>query len=267
MANTQYMDLLREILEETDWNYGSIYPDGDRYNDEVFIYEGYKPYTVESLNELCKAKLKENGIDTYPDHTYDYYYIDFITGDNWGFYDSYFICNDCYKAYRYNEYGTTNYWCGDGFIFCEDCVRESYKETYVEEYLANDATKANTILGVDELEDMGFERANEYEYENGWYGTNDNPKVIYQNLRKVYPNSDILFNITSSNPFAVYFDVYIRRADEDIEDKYIETSTGEVMDYEQMKEYCKENYDYGDPTNFVTYMSEWWREYGFKKIG
>lgn len=263
MAKEQYMHLLREILEETDWNYGNIYPDGDGYNDEVFIYEGYKPHTVESLNELCKAKLKENDIDTYPDHTYDSYYIDFITGDNWGYYDSYFICDDCYKAYRYNEYGTANYWVGDGFIFCEDCVRETYKETYVEEYLVNDPTKANTILGINEIEDMGFEKANEYEYENGWYGTTDDPKEIYETMRKAYPNSDILFDITSNNPFAVYFDVYIRKADED---KYIDTSTGEVMDYEQMEQYCKENYDYGDETNFVTYMEEWWKEYGFKKI-
>lgn len=265
MAKEQYMDLLREILKETDWNYGSIYPDGDEYNDEVFIYEGYKPYTVESLNELCKAKLKENGIDTYPDHTYDYYYIDFITGDNWGFYDSYFICNDCYKAYRYNEYGTANYWVGDGFIICEDCVRKNYKEEYIE-YLINEPTYANTLIPECELEDMGFEKVNEYTYENGMYGTNDNPTDIYSDLLRIYPNSEIIFHIYDVNPFAVYFDVYVRKADEDIEDRYMKISTGEVMNYEQMKEYCKENYDYGDETNFVTYMSEWWKECGFKKI-
>ena len=47
---------------------------------------------------------------------------------------------------------------------------------------------------------------------------------------------------------------------------YKDRYTGQIMTYEEMKEYCKENYDYGDPTNFVTYMSEWWKEYDFVKI-
>ena len=267
MAKEQCMHLLREILEETDWNYGDIYEDGDEYNDEVFIFSGYGEYTVESLNELCKAKLKENDVDTYPDYTYDSYYIDFITGDNWGYYDSYFECSECGKAYRMNEYGAANYWCEDGFI-CEDCVKEKYKEDYVE-YLANNPQHVNTILSVGDLEELGFEKANEDRYENGWYGTTDCPTEIYEDMANIYPTSDILFHLRDINPFAVYFDCYIRISDEDKsrEKMYIDKTTGEVMTYKEMEQYCKENYDYGDETNFVTYMEEWWKEYDFKEVG
>lgn len=45
-----------------------------------------------------------------------------------------------------------------------------------------------------------------------------------------------------------------------------EMYTGEIMTYEEMKKYCEENYDYGDETNIMTYVSTWWREYGFKPI-
>lgn len=45
-----------------------------------------------------------------------------------------------------------------------------------------------------------------------------------------------------------------------------EMYTGEIMTYEEMKKYCEENYDYGDETNMMTYVSTWWREYGFKPI-
>ena len=47
---------------------------------------------------------------------------------------------------------------------------------------------------------------------------------------------------------------------------YKERYTGEIMTYDQMVEYCKENYDYGDETNYITYMSEWWKEYDFVKV-
>ena len=42
--------------------------------------------------------------------------------------------------------------------------------------------------------------------------------------------------------------------------------TGELMTYEEMKRYCEENFDYGDPTNLYTYSKTWWREYGFIRV-
>ena len=42
--------------------------------------------------------------------------------------------------------------------------------------------------------------------------------------------------------------------------------TGELMTWEEMKQYCKDNFDYGDGTNMFTYVSTWWQEYGFIKV-
>lgn len=51
-----------------------------------------------------------------------------------------------------------------------------------------------------------------------------------------------------------------------MEEYYKNIITGEVMTYNQMVEYCKENYDYGDETNYITYMQEWYKEYDFIKL-
>ena len=44
---------------------------------------------------------------------------------------------------------------------------------------------------------------------------------------------------------------------------YLNDETGEIFTYAKMVEYCKENYDYGDETNYITYMEHWYEEYGF----
>ena len=267
MANTQYIDLLREILNENEDGYGVIEIDGDGYNDYVFIWEGYSEKIAE-FNELCKAKLKANGIDTYPDYDREEYYIDFITGDNWGYYDSYYVCDHCGKAYRYPDYGTHDYFSTEYGIICGDCVRENkdIRDDYLES-LINNPKSANGLLGIDVLEELGFEQLNEDTFENGMYGTCDCPTEIYELYNKAYPNSDIVFHISSSSPFAVYFDVYIRKADEDEgREVYMNCRTKELYTLDEMKQYCKENYDYGNPTNAITYMENWYGEYGFKKI-
>lgn len=44
---------------------------------------------------------------------------------------------------------------------------------------------------------------------------------------------------------------------------YMNTETGEIFTYAKMVEYCKENYDYGDESNYITYLEHWYEEYGF----
>lgn len=202
----QYMDILRDVLAESNWEWGDIYPDGDGNNEEVFIYEPYK-HDISELNAILKNRLKAKGIDTYPDYDRDDYYVDFVTGDNWGFNDSYFICEDCGKAYRINEYGSTNYWHGDGFILCENCVKEGYAEEYIED-LVNDPQHANVIFNPYELIKLGFEKVGG-QYENGLYGINHRPKEIFDKLKDSY--KEIIFHIDESNPFAIYFSAWARK--------------------------------------------------------
>lgn len=254
----QYMDILAEVLRENDWKWGTIYPDGDEYNENVFLYESYGN-NINDLNAILKEKLKEKGIDTYPDYDRKDYYIDFVTGDNWGYDDSYFICNECGKAFRYNDYGRNNYWSGDDFIICEDCVKENYKEEYIAE-LINNPKKANVLLNPGELRELGFTRL-DGDYENGMYGVEDEPQTIYERLKN--DKAEIIFHVNESNPFTVYFSVWVRPING--EQLFYSKRDG-IKTLEEMKEFCVANFDYGDETNAVTYMDEWWKEYDFEEV-
>ena len=41
---------------------------------------------------------------------------------------------------------------------------------------------------------------------------------------------------------------------------YTDIIYGGYFTYDEMVEDARENYDYGDPTNFMTYMKDWWKE-------
>ena len=258
MADTQYMDILNDVLRENDWRFGSIYPDGDGCNEEIFLYESYGNEIAE-LNTILKERLKAKGIDTYPDYDREDYYVDFVTGYNWGYSDSYYICDDCGKAFRYPEYGTANYWTGDGFIICEDCVKENYKDEYIAE-LINNPQKANVLLNPNELEELGFIKL-DGDYENGFYGVEDKPQAIYDRLKN--DKVEIIFHVGESNPFAIYFSAWVRPING--EQLFYSKRDG-IKTLEEMKEFCVANFDYGDETNAVTYMEEWWKEYDFECI-
>lgn len=258
MAQEQYMDILRDILAENDWKWGSIYPDGDGYNDEVFIYESYGNQ-ISELNEILKARLQAKGVDAYPDYDREDYYIDLATGCNWGWSDSYFICEDCGKAFRMPDYGRQNYWCGDGFIVCEDCMKENYKDEYIAERI-NDPYKANVLLDPDELEELGFIRL-PGDYENGFYGTNDCPKDIYEKIKN--DKAEVIFNVNESNPFAVYFSAWVRPIGDE---RLFYSRRDGIKTEKEMKDFCVANFDYGDETNAITYLPEWWKEYDFEEV-
>lgn len=41
---------------------------------------------------------------------------------------------------------------------------------------------------------------------------------------------------------------------------YTDRTYGGHFTYDEMVEDARKNYDYGDPTNFLTYQSDWWKE-------
>jgi len=47
---------------------------------------------------------------------------------------------------------------------------------------------------------------------------------------------------------------------------YLYKYTGEIFTREEMEQYCRENFDWGDPTNMMTYVSTFWKEYGFVEV-
>ena len=45
------------------------------------------------------------------------------------------------------------------------------------------------------------------------------------------------------------------------ETMYTDRIYGGRFTYDEMVEDARKNYDYGDPTNFRTYMEDWWQDY------
>ena len=202
----QYIDIMNKVLSETDYQYADLY----REDDETFVLILESTDSVKPLNEAFRNVLKENKIDTYPDYTYDTYYIEFVSGDNWGFSDEFYICSECNKAIRTTDgYAHIKVWIGDGFCMCEDCVRANASD-YIED-LTNDYTRANLILSENELNGLGFYKQNEEHYASGLYHRHDNPKQIFEKIRETNPDVDILFSINENyNPYEEEFDVYIK---------------------------------------------------------
>lgn len=217
-----YWDLVQEginELEKTNRNfYASIYEDGDGYEDQVLVFETSD--SQKALENWLWNTFNERGIDI---SDFDWKYnedkdwnedcINLATDDNWCYLDAGFCCEECYKWYRFDVY-YANYWVGDGFIVCEECVKEN-PEGYIDS-LVNDPSRANTILSMDELYDQGFEKLDEH-YAHGWYGRVDDPQEIYDKLVDQYGyDVEVLFSIEKTrNPFQTDFDVYIRGADLD----------------------------------------------------
>ena len=201
----QYIDILKESIE----NLGDLYIDGNEQNEYVLLLYSNVEHTI--LNDILKEKFQQNNIDTSPDKEYDSYYIDFATGDNWGYDDEFDICTECGKAFRKEmDYGYNTFWYGDGFAKCLECTKEDASE-YIES-LINNPNTANLILSEKELNGYGFYKMNEDSYATGYRGQNDNPKQILAKLLEEDINRQIIFSINKNyDPFETEFDVYIKK--------------------------------------------------------
>jgi hypothetical protein len=212
-----YFDKVREMLDFCDRNdisiYANIYKDGDNEGEEILVVDDSK--SAEILDELFRPIVKElcekNG-DIFRD--YSDFSLEYITGDQWTYADEGFDCSDCYKFYRYDNGwggGYANYFVGDGFIVCEDCLKENYRNEWLEEHIDN-PNNANTIFDNSELREMGFEKVNDYPYANGMYhGETDNPKKILEKAKELYPDYEFLFSVIKDyNPFHTEFNLFRR---------------------------------------------------------
>ena len=203
-----YFDLIRKICNDLNLDCW-VYTDGDYPGEEVLQVSCCSE--ARELNEEIKKRVEELNIDPgdelSPDE--DTNYIEFATDGKWEYSDETFVCDGCGQLFRIDHYGYQNFFMGDGFILCPDCMKEE-PETYLET-LINNYHNANTLLSKEELEKLGFEQIGE-EYENGWYGQNDDPKEILDKILAEEPDAEVVFDITKTyNPFATRFTTYIRR--------------------------------------------------------
>ena len=205
----EYFDTITKILNDNNDIDVSIFDDGDNEGKQLLVVYGTK--SAKRLNELLKEELWDVADETER-RDYDCFWIEFATEDNWDYDDSVFDCSECYKAYRKDEYngcGYANYYVGDGYILCENCVKEN-PDDYINS-LVNEPTKANTIFDYGELLKLDFEKVNIDPYANGWYNRVDNPTKIMAKARAEKPKSEFIFSIRKTyNPFECEFDLYER---------------------------------------------------------
>lgn len=121
--------------------------------------------------------------------------------------DEWAPCSECGKLIRTqpDSYSwTASYWLSDGDgIYCQDCLLEDPND-YLE-YLEGNPDAANT-LDLD-LKSQGYRHVDE-SYENGWYGTEDDPHEIAGNLRKIGVER-FIFEVDSVGQFNLTFSVYV----------------------------------------------------------
>lgn len=120
------------------------------------------------------------------------------------------ICEDCYKLVDLmpGYYGDVHVAqiLDDCTLLCPKCAI-SDPEAYIEDRL-NNPKKANTLLTVQELADLGFSLV-EGQYETGFHtGQTDDPKKILAKHKEV--GKDYLFHISDIGQFDVRYSLYSR---------------------------------------------------------
>lgn len=181
-----------------------LYNNGDawftiaKYNDKDFmIIDGWDD--VEKIQKALVPSFEPK--DKYDTSVLDEYM-------DWGFSDSYTTCEECGNVICTepdSKHWVPDFWVGDGFILCGDCVRNNPRE-YLE-YLTNNPEVANTILRDGDLSGEGYIALDD-EYENGWYGKVDDPHDILDRLLEEHPNGQFIFSITNQQQFGTWFKVW-----------------------------------------------------------
>ena len=223
MAEEYKWWIIKEYLNYVDENFVLNLADGDIYipHPSIRIHADDERFLLVYETKFCKnfnawvmttdhyKYLKENtNYDYLEDHSG---WLDYLTGNMWGYSDEYGCCTECNQLLRIvgNSYHwQPNYWRGDGFRICEDCVKKD-KEGYIE-HLVDNPNACNTILTSTELEELGFKKYNTYNYQHGWYGRVDRPVDILEKLNKENMDRVYLFHLEGNQQFCQEFSFYYR---------------------------------------------------------
>lgn len=232
MEDLRDRDIIGEYLVYVDENYNKCNGDAYRYeaSDSLLSHlkgtEGAEELFLivdswDFIREFHSWANDKYGKELYEETAYDYpedlevqkyftAWLDYLTQGMWGFSDEYSVCEHCNRAFRTSpdSYSwTANYWLGDGFIICDECVKEDFAEEYLES-MHNNPKIANTILSDNEMENIGYEKVNADNYESGWYGTCDDPQEILEKEMEINPEYDYVFSVCGSGQFHTYFDLW-----------------------------------------------------------
>lgn len=187
MSKVLTVEEIRDIIEEVAGNTTVL--------SEFVIVEGWDDRkAIEEATELTMEEVAE-----------------ILTGDsdNWGFSDEYTTCGECGQLIKTSP--DSYAWTPDFAIvnecelLCGDCIRTS-PDSYLQD-LINNATRANTVLNDEQLEEAGFKQITE-EYEAGWYGRFDDPKQVLSTLEDKF--DEVIFSISAQGQFATNFVCWVR---------------------------------------------------------
>jgi len=181
MTNNKTANILQNYLDSKNNNI-----DITSLNDELFVIIQY----------ISDDKIKDRVIDILDKKNIE-----------WGYYDEYTTCHECYNAIRTSPDSYSwipEYHLGDGFIVCKDCIDA---DNYIDDFV-NNPKKANTVLTHEQLIEKGFTKYNDDIYQNSWNGHDDSPKVIFEELKDKYEY--VLFSINHTEQFGTSFNVYVK---------------------------------------------------------
>ena len=187
-------------------------PHGFSSPNGFFLLDGWDD--VREVNKIIKEAVEKEGIEIpekYNRGTDDdcFEWVCDELGCEWDFSDNFFICDECRQPVPYESGGTVNYWItSHGDRICEECIKKDYREDYVESLIDN-PDSANVFLSEDELNAMGWTKLDE-NYEDGYYGQEDDPKTILKKIKADKPDCRVIFSIDYCNPFAIGFVIYIK---------------------------------------------------------
>ena len=175
------------------------------YMDECSIY-GENGYTLED------GKDKIAFADWNPISTNIQKYLELI-GYELQWCDEWIINHETSKCYR--TQGDSYSWKPYYFLF-DDCEvvggdeieeNETLAEEYINEYLLNNSKQVN-LFDIDKtLFRLGFDLEPD-NFEFGWYGQNDDPKAIAEELMK--KGKDFVFSGLNNSQWASNFEVWTR---------------------------------------------------------
>ncbi len=134
--------------------------------------------------------------------------------------DEWTECQGCYGAVRMeaDSYSWKPYYAlVYNELLCADCLRDMGEDALTE-YIG-DASKCLTWCEPSHVESFGFvkwEPGDEHTYESGWHpGQDDTPQPILDDIRRAYPNAEVVFFLDESSQFYVRFSAYFRLPSED----------------------------------------------------
>ena len=101
------------------------------------------------------------------------------------FSDEYAVCNRCGRVFS-KEWDGLNYIETTGELLCNDCTNESDEAIdYLVDEAKDDFKKALPVMiSEDKLEELGYERLSEEDFEEGWNGSTVAPSIMAELCQK-----------------------------------------------------------------------------------